>query len=139
MCELRQIHWNAAKHVLRYLCGTMGYGLRYDSECDLKLQGFTDLDWVGYSTDRKSTSGCCFSLGSAVISWRSRKQNSVALNTVEAEYMAASSATREAVWLRKLLAGLFGQIPEPTVIHCDNQSCISRQLKAHRDSISLHT
>ena len=124
MCRLRQIHWIAATHVLRYLRGTVGYGLRYDSECDFQLQGFTDSDWAGCSTDRMSTSRCCFNLGSAVISWCSRKQNSVALNTVEVEYMAASSATREAVWFPKLLAGLFDQIPEPTVIHCDNQSCV---------------
>ena len=93
MCESRQIHWIAAKHVLRYLCGTVGYGLRYDSECDLKLQGFTDLDWAGCIANRKSTSGCCFSLGFAVISWCNRKQNSVAFNTVEVESMAANSAT----------------------------------------------
>ena len=48
----------------------------------------------------------------------------MALSTAEAKYMATSLATQEAVWLRKLLAGLFGQIPEPTVIHCDNQSCV---------------
>ena len=59
MCELRQIHWIAAKHVLRYLHG-MGYDLRYDSDCDLRLQGFTDSDWYGCTTDRKSISGCCF-------------------------------------------------------------------------------
>ena len=64
MCEPRQTHWIATKHVLRYLRGTLGYGLRYDSECDLKLQGFTDSDWARCTTDRKSTLGCCFSLGS---------------------------------------------------------------------------
>ena len=68
MCELRQIQWIISKHVLRYLHGTMGYGLRYDLECDLKLQGFIDSDWAKSTTDRKSTSGYCFSLGSAVIS-----------------------------------------------------------------------
>ena len=99
-------------------------GLQYDSECDLKLQGFTDSDWIGCTAGRKSTSKCCFSLGSAVISWCSSKQNSVALSAAEAEYMVVSSAAREAVWLRKLLAELFGQILEPTVIHCDNQSCV---------------
>ena len=46
MCEPRRIHWTVAKHVLKFLRGTVGYGLRYDSECDLKLQGFTDSDWV---------------------------------------------------------------------------------------------
>ena len=69
MCEPRQIHWIAAKHVLRYLRGTVGYGLRFYSECDLKLQGFTNSERVGCSIDRKSTSGCCFSLGFEVISW----------------------------------------------------------------------
>jgi len=74
--------------------------------------------------DKKSTSGCCFSLGSGVVSWFSRMQKSVALSSAEAEYIAASMATCEAIWLRKLLVALFGQKVETTVIHCDNQSCI---------------
>jgi hypothetical protein len=65
-----------------------------------------------------------FRLGSTVVSWFSRKQKSVALSSAEAEYMAASQANCEAIWLRKLLVGLFGHELRPTVIHCDNQSCI---------------
>jgi hypothetical protein len=72
----------------------------------------------------KSTSGCCFGLGSGVVSWFSRKQKSVALGSVEAKYMAASQASCKTIWLRKLLVGLFGQELSPTVIHYDNQSCI---------------
>jgi hypothetical protein len=72
--------------------------------------------------DRKSTSGYCFSVGLAMISWSSRKQGSIAQSTAKAEYIAA--AGREAVWLRKLLSDLFRTELEPTVIHCDNQSCI---------------
>jgi hypothetical protein len=83
-----------------------------------------DSDWMGSVVDRKSTSGYCFSLGSAMISWSSRKQGSVAQSTAEAEYIAASTTSREAVWLRKLLSDLFRTELEPTVIHCDNQSCI---------------
>ena len=120
MCELRQIQWIISKHVLRYLHGTVGYVLSYDSECDLKLQGFIESVWVGFSTGMKSTSGCCFSLVYAAISWCSRKKNSVALCTIESEYMASSSITRESIWLHKCLAGLFSQILEPTMIHCDN-------------------
>eukprot|EP00253_Pinus_taeda_P003146 PITA_03146 len=86
--------------------------------------GYTDSDWVGCASDRKSTSGCCFGLGLAVVSWFSRKQNSVALSSSEAKYMAASQASCEAIWLRKLLYGLFDQELRPTVIHCDNQSYI---------------
>jgi hypothetical protein len=124
MSEPKHIHWIAAKHVLRYLRGTITYGLRYTSNSGVMLLGYADSDWDGSAVDRKSTSGYCFSLGSAMISWSSRKQGSIAQSTAEAEYIAASDACREAVWLRKLLSDLFGGKLEPTVIHCDNQSCI---------------
>eukprot|EP00253_Pinus_taeda_P003092 PITA_03092 len=86
--------------------------------------GFTNVDWEGSSSDWKSTSGGIFNLGSAAISWYNRKHRSVALSSVEAEYMAASQAACEAIWMRKILVGLFGQMMDPTVIYCDNQSCI---------------
>jgi hypothetical protein len=124
MVEPTRVHWVAAKHVLRYLRGTTDYGLWYRQVDGVRLEGFTDADWAGSSTDRKSTSGCIFNIGSTVVSWFSRKQRSVALSSAEAEYMAASLAACEAIWMRKLLVGLFRQRMEPTVIHCDNQSCI---------------
>ena len=98
----------------------MEYMLLYEHSGGVTLAGFTDVDWVGCVEDRKSTSGCCFSIGSGIISWFSRKQKSVALSFVEAEYMAASLAICEALWLRKLLLGLFRQELDATVIHCDN-------------------
>jgi hypothetical protein len=122
MSQPRQTHWIATKHVLRYLRGTVGYGLRYASSVDLSLQGY--VDWAGSAVDRKSTSGCCFTLGSAMVSWCSRKQSSVALSTTEAEYIALSVAVHEAVWLRKLLTDLFDHEMDPIIIHCDNQSCV---------------
>lgn len=124
MCEPRKIHLVAAKHILRYLRGTIGYGLRYSSGVDLKLHGYSNSDWAGCVADRKSTFGCCFGLGFAMLSWCSKKQSLVALSTAKAEYIAACVATRETVWLQKLLVGLFGQSLEPTVIHCDNQNCV---------------
>jgi hypothetical protein len=120
MSQPRQTHWIAAKHVLRYLQGTAGYGLRYASCVDMRLQGYADADWVGSTVDRKSTSDCCFTLGSAMASWCSRKQTYVALSTANAEYIALCVAVREAMWLRKLLADLFGHQMDSTVIHCDN-------------------
>jgi hypothetical protein len=68
MVELRQEHWVATKHVLRYLRGTMEYGLRYLGDDEVKLQGYIDSDWEGSVADRKNTSGCCFSLESMMIS-----------------------------------------------------------------------
>jgi hypothetical protein len=122
--EPRQEHWIVAKHVLRYIRGTIKYGLRYTSSSNIQLHGFTDSDWAESAEDRKSTSGMCFSLGSVMISWGSRKQNSIALSTAEEEYMEAYEVCTEAVWLRKLISDLFDQTPESTIIYCDNQSFI---------------
>jgi hypothetical protein len=112
------------KHILRYLRGTITYGLRYTSNGGLFLHGYADDDWARIVVDRKSTYEYCFSLGSAMISWSIWKQGSISQSTTEAEYIAASDARKEAVWLRKLVSGLFGDKIEMTVVHCDNQSCI---------------
>jgi hypothetical protein len=120
LVDPQRIHWIAAKHMLRYLSGTEEYGLLYDHSGGVRLAGFTDVDWVGCAEDIKSTLGCCFSIGSGIISWFSRKKKSIILSSADVEYMAASLATCEALWLRKLLLGLFMQELEATVIHCDN-------------------
>jgi hypothetical protein len=104
--EPRQEHWIDAKHILRYLRGMITYGLRYASNSDVQLHGFTDSYWAGSADDRKSTYGMCFNMGSAMISWASRKEKFVALNTIEAKYIAACDTCMEAVWLHKLVSGL---------------------------------
>jgi hypothetical protein len=109
---------------MRYLKGTIDYGLSYDGDHNFTLSGYTDADWAGSVADRKNTSRCCFILGSTMISWQSRKQSSVALSTAEAKYIAACFASCEAIWLRKLLTGLFDLEMEATTILCDNRSCI---------------
>jgi hypothetical protein len=125
MSQPKQTHWIIAKPVLRYLRGTIGYGMRYASSVDLSLQGYADAYWARSTIDIKNTFDCCFPLGSAMVSWCSRKQSSVALSTAEAEYIALSVAVREAVWLRKLLTDLFDHEMDPTIIHCDNHSCVN--------------
>jgi hypothetical protein len=67
MSQLRQTHWIAVKHVLRYLRGTVIYGLRYVFGVDMRLQGYADVDWAGSVVHQKSTYGCCFTLGSAMV------------------------------------------------------------------------
>eukprot|EP00253_Pinus_taeda_P014672 PITA_14672 len=123
MVEPHHIHWIAAKNLLRYLRGTITYGLRYTAR-NVRFHGYFDADWASSVGDRKSTSGYCFSLGSVSISWMSRKQKSVALSTTESEYIAASMASYEAVWLRRLFSELFGHVLDTTVIFCNNQSGI---------------
>eukprot|EP00253_Pinus_taeda_P027165 PITA_27165 len=90
----------------------------------VRLVGYTDSDWAGCASDRKSTSGCCFGLGSVVVSWFIWKQQSVALSSAEAEYMVVNLASCEAISLCKMLFSLFGQPLRPSMIFCDNQSCI---------------
>ena len=97
--------------------GTIDYGNQ-----KINLEGYVDSDWAGSAINRKSTSGCCFIMGSGVISWF--KQSCVALSTAEAEYVVACSASCKAVWLRKLLSNLFDFSLDVTCIHCDNQSCV---------------
>jgi hypothetical protein len=108
MVESRWVHWVATKHVLRYLQGTVGFGLRYVRGDGVRLQGHSNSDWAGSAVGRKSTYGGCFSLGSSVVSWFNRKQTFVALSSIEVEYMATNLVSCEAIWLRKLLAGLPG-------------------------------
>jgi hypothetical protein len=124
LVEPRRVHRVAAKHVMGYLKGTLDFGLYYIGDHDFRLIGYTDSDWAGSVSDRKSTSRCWFSLGSSMTSWQSRKQSSISLSKAEAEYITACSASCEAIWLRKLLTRLFDLEMEETVILCDNQSCI---------------
>ena len=75
----RHVHLIAAKHILRYLKGTVDYGLKYEVNQKINLEGYVDSNWEDSAIDRKSNSGCCFSIGSGVISWFRRKQSYVAL------------------------------------------------------------
>jgi hypothetical protein len=110
----------AKKHVLRYLKGTIDYGIRYVSYHEIRLKGYTDSDWASSVTDQKSTSGCCFNLGYAMILWFNMKQTSVVLSTAEVEYITVCSSSNEAMWVKNLLVGLFDLEVEATYIWCDN-------------------
>ena len=85
LIDPRNVHLIAAKHILRYLRGTVDYGLKYEANQKINLEGYVDSDWAGNAIDRKSTSGCCFSMGSGVISWFSKKKSYVELRIAEVE------------------------------------------------------
>ena len=105
--------------------GTKGFGILYSSSESFMLTGYTDSDWDGSVDDRKSTSGYVFHMGSGAISWASKKQPVVALSTAEAEYVAATAAACQAVWLRRVLRDLCHEQEKGTTIYCDNSSAIS--------------
>ncbi|KAG6524805.1 hypothetical protein ZIOFF_014749 [Zingiber officinale] len=118
-------HLGAAKRVLRYVQGTTDLGLSFQKNHALNLVGYCDSDLGGSLDDMKSTSGYCFSFGSATFSWLSKKQQSVAQSSAEAEYISASVATSQAIWLRRILGDLGHHQIEGTVLYCDNKSAIA--------------
>jgi hypothetical protein len=110
---------------MRYLKDTLDHGLCYTGYHDFRLYGYTDSYWDGSASDRKSTLGFCFSLGSTMTSWKSKKKSSISLSMTETEYIAACSTSCESIWLYKLFTVLFDLGMEATMILCDNQSCIN--------------
>ncbi|KAM1219742.1 hypothetical protein TB1_046003 [Malus domestica] len=101
-------HMGKAKRVLRYIQGTLDYGIAYEKGKDVGLIGYCDNDWTGSEDDMKSTLGYAFSFGSEAFSWASIKQSSATLSTAEAEYVSAVEATAQAIWLRFVLSD-FGE------------------------------
>ena len=133
-------HVKGVKRVLRYIKGTLNYGIRFDksSDADFKLYSFSDADWAGDVNTRKSTSGYVCRIGGATISWKSKRQSIVALSSTEAEYVALCSATQEIVWLRRLLAAMGLEQKEATKLHEDNQGSISLSKNPKSHSRTKH-
>ncbi|XP_058774788.1 secreted RxLR effector protein 161-like [Vicia villosa] len=120
----KESHLKAVKRILRYLRGTTTYGLWFPKGNECYLVEFSDSDFAGCKSDRKSTSGTCHLLSNSLISWHSKKQVSVALSTVEAKYVAVGSCCAQILWLKQQLIDFgikFDRIP----IMCDNTSAIN--------------
>ena len=129
------IHWNAMKRLIRYLKGTMHYGIVLSGS--LELIGWSDANWATNTENRRSTSGYLFQLGSAPISWSTKPQNSVALSTCEAEYIAMAAAAQEAIWLTDLLNDI--GISQPSmIIKEDNQAAIELTKNTRNHSRTKH-
>jgi len=116
-------HFTAAKRILRYLNNTIGWKLKYE-HTGKKLYGYADADWGGDSLNRKSYTGYGFVFAGAVFSWECKKQHTVALSSTEAEYMALSSAAKEAIYLKMLLKEMNIGICETVEIFDDNLGAI---------------
>lgn len=119
------LHQAAAKRILRYVKGTLDFGLIYSQDSDNEvLIGYSDSDLAGNVEDRKSTGGMVFYLNKSLITWASQKQKCVALSYCEAEFMAATAAACQAVWLRKLLSQITECNIGPVMLFIDNKSAI---------------
>ena len=122
-----QTHKATVTRIFRYLRKTVDYVLVFNGPL-AALSGYSDSDWAGDHDTRKSTSGYVFNVGSAVISWSSKLQSTVALSSCEAEYIGQTNATKEAIWLRRLLNEIQPEAAneaQATIIYCDNQGAIA--------------
>jgi len=118
-------HWHAIERVMRYLCGTMSYGIHYSGHPAV-LEGYSDSNWISDVDELYATSGYMITLGGGAVSWRSCKQTILTRSTMEAELTALDTATVESQWLRELLSDLpVVEQPIPAIlINCDNQTVI---------------
>ncbi len=105
---------------------------------DVSLKGYCDADWGGDANERHSTTGYVFFVGVGAISWNCKRQPTIALSTTEAEYMATSQCTKEAIWLRKLMADVGLVQVGATTIMCDNQGCIALAKNPTHHSCTKH-
>ncbi|XP_016186328.1 uncharacterized protein LOC107628038 [Arachis ipaensis] len=117
-------HFQAALRVLKYLKSAPAQGLLFKTESDLQLTGFSDSDWATCPDTRRYISGYCFFLGTTLITWKSKKQVTVACSSAEAEYRALAASTCEAQWIVFILQDLTVPILKPAAIYCDNQSAL---------------
>ncbi len=120
----RKPHLDVVRRILRYIKHTLQCGIFYEAKNQLQVHGYTDANWAGNVSDRRSTSGFMFSFGSGAISWSSKKQPTVALSSTEAEYRGAAIVACEIIWLQKLLSDLGQSVDAHVVIYYDNISSI---------------
>ncbi|XP_028086199.1 uncharacterized protein LOC114287116 [Camellia sinensis] len=118
-------HMTAVIRILRYLKRTPGKGLFFQRTTNRKIEIFSDADWAGSLTDRRSTSGYCSFVWGNVVTWRSKKQSVVARSSAEAEFRAMALGVCEGIWLNRLLEELRVPSEHPMVLYCDNQAAIS--------------
>jgi hypothetical protein len=117
-------HLAAAKRILRYIRGTLKYGVAF-TPGPLHLFAYTDADWAGDPDDRRSTSGYIVYLGSNPITWSAKKQPTVSKSSTESEYRALAIASAELCWIRTLLKDLGIFLSHTPILWCDNVSALA--------------
>lgn len=119
-----QVHWEAGKHIVRYLKGTRDHRLTFGSSAE-GLVGYSDASHGSEDLGWKSMSGYVFTIGGAAVSWSAKKQPIIALSSAESEYIALTHASKELIWIRTLLSEITRPLQYPTPLLADNQSAIA--------------
>ncbi|GKA87930.1 ribonuclease H-like domain-containing protein [Tanacetum coccineum] len=124
MHDPREPHFSALKRILRYVQGTLDYGLQLFSSSTTDLVAYSDADWAGCPTTRRSTLGYYVFLCNNLLSWSSKRQPTLSRSSAEAEYRGVANAVAETCWLRNLLRELHTPLSSATLVYCDNVSAV---------------
>jgi hypothetical protein len=124
MHDPREPHLAALKRILRYVRGTLDLGFLLQPSDSGDLIVYSDADWAGCPDTRRSTSGYDVFLGDNLVSWSSKRQNTVSRSSAEAEYRTMANDVAEATWLRQLLLELHAPPRRATLVYCDNVSAV---------------
>ncbi|GKC32149.1 ribonuclease H-like domain-containing protein [Tanacetum coccineum] len=124
MHDLREPHLAALKCILRYVQGTLDLGLHLYESSTTSLVGYTDADWAGCPSTRRSVSGYCVFLGDNLLSWSAKRQHTLSRSSDEAEYQGVANVVAETAWLRNLLCELQSPLSTATLVYCDNVSAV---------------
>ncbi|GJS17194.1 ribonuclease H-like domain-containing protein [Tanacetum coccineum] len=124
MHDPREPHLFTLKRILRYVQGTLNYGLQLFSSSTSDLVAYFDADWAGCPTTRRSTSGYCVFLGNNLLSWSAKRQPTLSRSSAEAEYRGVANAVAETCWLWNLLRELHTPLSSATLVYCDNISAV---------------
>ncbi|GJY18856.1 ribonuclease H-like domain-containing protein [Tanacetum coccineum] len=124
MHDPREPHLSTLKRILRYVQGTLNYGLQLFSSSTTDLVAYSDADWAGCPTTRRSTSGYCVFLGNNLLSWSAKRQPTLSRSSTEAEYRGVANAIAETCWLRNLLRELHNPLSSAMLVYCDNVSAV---------------
>ncbi|XP_057771060.1 secreted RxLR effector protein 161-like [Salvia miltiorrhiza] len=119
------VHWNACKHLLRYLKGITHLKLQFQPSSSSMIEGYSDAEWESCPDDRRSTGGHCIFLGSNLVTWSAKKQEVVSCSNAESEYRSMANATTDIVWLKSLCAELSLSLHSPHRLWCDNASALA--------------
>ncbi|GKC99344.1 ribonuclease H-like domain-containing protein, partial [Tanacetum coccineum] len=124
MHDPKDPHFSALKRVLRYVRGTLDYGIQLFSSSTTDLVAYSDADWAGCPATRRSTSGYCVFLGNNLLSWSSKRQPILSHSSAEAEYRGVANAVAETCCIRNLLRELHSPLSSATIVYCDNVSAV---------------
>ncbi|GJU23555.1 ribonuclease H-like domain-containing protein [Tanacetum coccineum] len=124
MHDTREPHFSALKRILRYVQGTLELGLHLYASATTSLVRYTDADWAGCPSTRRSTSGYCVFLGDNLLSWSAKRQHIISRSSAEAEYRGVANVVAETAWIRNLLRKLHSPLLTATLVYCDNVSAV---------------